>query len=207
MTQPDDGFAQEVRAAAKATAREWSDVIDADDMEQEMWLRLLDSSKSYVERVQALNPGERRAVLNNIGHQLGMKYRDDYDTFSGNYRYSSPEVRALLEGGALLGDEPDIDSVTVRVDLTEGVQTLAEKNSNYFAVLVNKYVHGIDPNNGSERMRLTRAIDLLTRLMNGAHRRGHSWYQGPGNRTVTTNRLAQVITTKDYKGGYDEGRR
>ena len=185
MTQRDDGFAQEVRAAAKAIAREWSDVIDADDMEQEMWVKLLASTEANMSAIKGMAPDRRRGVLNSIATQVGMKYRDDYDAFSGNYQYSSSEVRALLEDGALLGDEPDIDSVTVRVDLAEGVQTLAEKNSNYFAVLVNKYIHGIDPNNGLERMRLTRAIDLLTRLMNGAHRRSHTEYvEGPGSRKV-----------------------
>lgn len=208
----------DVKRAARTTAREWADIIDADDAEQEIWLRLLDSSKNYLEQVARLERETRQALLAKIGHQVGMKYRDDYELFSGNHRYGTYQVRDLLEAGVLdrVADESlavwelpesvvrqiertDNETLTEMIDLFEGLKDLARRNPRYAEVVVANYRNG-EPIH-EHRKDLTRAVDALTVSMNNCHRRKVAEYEeGIGTRKVISNEKARVISQRQYAG-------
>jgi hypothetical protein len=221
---------QEVKTAATTIGREWADVIDSDDAEQEIWLRLLGAGTNpetgieYVVEVAGWDIKVRTSVLKEIGHQIGMQYRDDYELFSGNYVYGTREVRDMLDRGVLdsengdygVPDVPiwempesvieqisrtDTDTATERIDLFLGLKRLARRNSSYFIAIHNRYVLDlpIDNSTSTESNRLTRAVDSLAREMNGAHRKRVAEHiEGPGTRTVLTNVQAQKLTRSDY---------
>src|SRR5690606_39471710 len=76
-----------------------------------------------------MEPGARADVLARIGTHIASRYRDDYDYFTGNFRYSTREVRKILERGALYEERTRTD--TERLDLDEGVALLRKRNPRY----------------------------------------------------------------------------
>lgn len=214
-------IADDVKTAARTTAREWADVIDADDAEQEIWERLLDSSKNYVDQVAELTKWERIALLTKIGHQVGMEYRDSYELFSGNHRYGTDQVRVLLEAGVLnrvvdeaipLWELPesiiqkiertDNETLSEMIDLFDGLRALSKRNEKYARFILAEFRDGQPIH--EHRRQLTRAVDALASAMNNSHRRQVAEYeQGPGTRKVISNEKARLISQRHYSGGTD----
>lgn len=212
----------DVKRAARTAAREWADVIDADDAEQEIWIRLLESSKKYLSDVSEMDKGARVSVLEMIGHQVGMKYRDDYELFSGNHRYGTKQVRDLLEAGVLdrVADESlavwelpesvvrqiertDNETLTEMIDLFEGMKDLNKRNPRYASIIIDNYRDGNQEGtlSATDRKTLTRAVDALTVAMNNCHRRKVAEYEeGIGTRKVISNEKARVISQRQYSG-------
>src|SRR5690554_4468836 len=95
MTNVTD-FSKEISYASKVVANQWPGVIQADDVEQEIYLRLLETSGS-VEKLATMTSEERRNSLVHVGHQIGSRYKNDYELFSGNCYYGTEHVRAILD--------------------------------------------------------------------------------------------------------------
>lgn len=211
----------DVKTAARTTAREWAAVTTADDAEQDIWVRLLESPGSVDTLTEMDQPGRVKA-LTNIGRQIASGQRDDFGYFSGNYHYSSDEVREILDNGALESERiqsdhtaamqniweydweiikqferTDTETATQRIDLALGLQGLRDAKSPYFAVIVNKFVHELDPDH---RKTLTRAIDSLTDEMNRVNTRRKFNYEGVGGRRSMGNSTAQEVTGSEYDG-------
>lgn len=224
MTEDDyRALESDVKTAARTTAREWEGMIDADDAEQEVWVRLLESPSSMTE-ILGMDKPARVSALTRIGRQIGSQYRDDYGYFSGNYSYGTEEVREMLDRGALDSEETsgdfgagmpplwelplniigklertDTETATERVDLVLGVRGLRDSKSPYYAEIINRYVYDITPQDGGARKQLTRAVDALTNEMNRVNTRRKAGYeQGPGTRKVMTNAEAQKLTRNEY---------
>ena len=194
-------FHNEVKSISKAVAREWADVTDFDDLHQDVWVRICSSSDKYLDELLNMESSRRMAILRTLAQRSAQQSRNDFEVFNGNFRYASHEVRFLLEHEVIVKQPPDIVTATIRSDLDKGLTKLAERNSQYYAILVNKYIHGIQPANGAERMNLTRAVDKLTSYMNGSHRQSHVEWQeksGPGSRKVMSNNAAQYVTESRY---------
>lgn len=214
-------LAADVTIAARTVGREWADVITVEDAEQEIWLRLLESSEGYMAKVAGLDKALRIAQLTKIGHQAAMKQRDAYELFTGNHRYGTKQVRALLEAGILeraveettpLWELPesvvrqiersDNETLSEMLDLFAGLKDLWRRNEQYAKFIVAEFQEG-NPIHGHAQ-NLTRAVDALTSAMNNCHRRRHAEYsEGPGTRDVITNSRAQIIKSHDYGGDYD----
>ena len=215
-------ISDDVKRAARTTAREWEDVIDVDDAEQEIWSRILESSKGYAAQISALEKEPRQGLLAKIGHQIGMKYRDDYELFSGNHRYGTYQVKELLEAGILdrVADEAiavwelpesvvrqiertDNETLTEMIDLFEGLKDLRKRNEKYASLIVSEYRDGdrTESMSATDRKSLTRAIDALAVSMNNCHRRKVAEYlEGPGTRKVISNEKARFISQRQYSG-------
>ncbi len=205
----------DIAKAARSVAREWADVIDAEDAEQEIWLRILESSNGYLEEVAGLDQNARIELARMIGHQVAMKYRNDYEYFNGNYYYGTEEVRELLAHASLLNEteegmqpwempesvirqiiRPESETVSEMVDLAQGLEKLSNRNPRYVDILLARYKDHAPIHGHSEE--LTRAVDALTREMNNARRSLRAQYQdGPGTRKVMLNSAAQGITSNN----------
>lgn len=212
----------DVQSAARKVAREWADVITAEDAEQEIWLRILSSSNDYLSKIVELEKAARVAVLAQIGHQVGLKYRDDYELFSGNHRYGTYQVRELLDSGVLAGrvdeaiplwempesvvrqiERTDNETLTEMMDLFGGLKALYRRNPRYAEIIESEYGANpsIEPLDNADRVRLTRAVDALTSAMNNAHRRSFAEYsEGPGSRKATSNEKSRAISQRQYSG-------
>lgn len=210
----------DVKTAAKTTAREWDGIIETDDAEQEIWVRLLESPSSLAE-ISGMDQAARVSALTRIGRQIGSGYRDDYGYFSGNYQYSANEVREMLDRGALEAnptdgdfgsdmppiweyeasiiqqfERTDTETATQRIDLALGMRGLRDAASPYFAIIVNKFRNGIGPDHWKTT---TRAVDALTHEMNRVNtRRKANYEQGPGTRKAMSNDQAQKLTRNEY---------
>jgi len=201
-----------IRWAAVKVAREWVSVVDEDDLAQEMSVQLFD----YADRLVEMDQAARMAILIRAAHQIANQERTDYEYFTGNFRYSTTEVRRLLEAGALDGasyvvaEQPvsvpgDVfggaDAVHLFIETEREVSVedidvrcaIRHIKPNHQMTLINQYVRGIQ---AEDRKAVTRAIDALTVVMNRAFRRGRTDHNGPGSRKAMSNARAAVINKR-----------
>ncbi|GAA1940189.1 hypothetical protein [Amycolatopsis minnesotensis] len=177
-----------VQKAARITALEWPNVIDAEDAEQEIVLSLL--ADSYATTVAELDDAARLRVLVKIGGHVAARYRGDYETFSGNVLYSTKEVRRLLDGGALNERGSKFDAG--RADVVAAFVSLP---ADYQNALRKRYVVRGGQTEARARKQLQRAVDALTELMNRAVRRTTREHDdGPGSRTAISNEEARRLS-------------
>lgn len=169
-----------VRAIAHKTASYWPGTIDADDVEQEISLRLLELSDDALERLDQSPHAGVMSTLRMLGMQIASDYRNDYESFSGNYRYSGEEVRSLLESGALVFS--DELTATERVDLMAAMERLQETSPQYAEALFRRYAEGIPDRGKSDENARLRAIRALTREMNRNFNRTTAEHEGPALR-------------------------
>lgn len=178
----------DIQRAARVTALEWPNVIDADDAEQEIVLLLL--SDAYAVTAAGLDEKARLRVLVKIGAQIASRYRGEYETFSGNVMYSTKEVRKLLDGGALTerGDRFDPGRADVQ-------GSLADLSDDHRAILRARYAEGAAPSDARSRKQLQRAVDALTELMNRVRRKNTREHDdGPGSRKAISNEQARRLS-------------
>lgn len=187
----------EIKRAAMKVGREWGAVTTPEDIEQSIVMHLLE--KNTAVRLFEFDAPARRELLEKIGQQLAVQERVDYDYFTGNFRYSTREVRELLERGALY--EERTRTRTERLDLDEGSELLRKRNARYAEVIADRYLLGNPASGSTARKDLTRAVDLLTDCMNQVHKnRERAYEEGPGTRTVLSNAQAMALTSNQYAG-------
>ena len=152
-----------VQREAKQAERRWNNIIEADDIEQEIWLWMVE--RPGVQRqLQNANPAEIAAVLKRSADQICSKERLDLDHFSGNYHYTPGEVRGLLEE---VGTEYDVHSADEKVDLQLGLDDLLQYHPEYFEMIEQVYYLGETFANADPRRKAKdRAVDKLTEIMN-----------------------------------------
>lgn len=183
--------------AAKRVAFQWPDHVGVDDLTQDMLFHLLESPGT-VERLFDEDLGVQRAFLVKLGHQIASDTQVDYDRFSGNYLYDTGEVRGMLERQIWYSTidqwRPEIS------DLTSGLATLKQSNSNYWAVLMARYEQEIVPDHddATGKRKIRRAVAALTRKMNYAGRdRERLRIEGPGTRKCASNLACQSLTDRE----------
>jgi hypothetical protein len=186
----DIDLAADVAKAARKAAYGWPEMVDADDVEQEIWVRLLESP-GRAQLARRLPEDERVGLLTMIGRQASSDLRDDYDHFHGNYFYDRQEVVQHLENGALTNDTPCDDPEIL--DITEAMSGIRDRHQ----ILIRKrFVFG-EFVGKTDKDALGRAVTSLTRQMNRIHRNRQLPYeQGPGTRRVLSNGHARVITER-----------
>lgn len=170
---------EDVRRAAVQVGRDWAAVTDAEEVEQEITLALLANNQATV--VAEMDPDERRVALRKVGQQFASRARMDFDYFTGNFRYSTREVRSILEDGGMTGER--VQTSTERLDLDEGLTLLRSRNAGYAEAIGRRYLVGEQAADATARKHLTRAVDALTDAMNNVHRnRARAYTEGPGTR-------------------------
>lgn len=177
----------DVRRAARFTARSWYPVIEEEDAEQEIILRIMEAD--YLETIVALDPAARAETLRKIGAQIASEYRNAYDHFSGNFYYSTNDVREILKRVGT--NREKASSNTERLDLEEGLEVLRERNPRYENAIIRRYWHEEDIH---DTKLLSRATDLLTEYMNNVHRNRGGFTEGVGTRRLISSRKAKAIS-------------
>lgn len=154
-----------VTKEAKAAEYRWHAILDADDVEQGLWLFIVESPaiQAYLSEAE---PGQVKKALKTKADAVCSKERLDYDRFSGNWHYTNFETRELLNkwGEELLPDEESL--APEQQDFTEALKILRDSNPNHYEVLEDKFVAGSQARSGAEKMAVSRAIDKLTEIMN-----------------------------------------
>lgn len=178
-----EDFREKVRKAARSVTG--STQIEAEDIEQDMWVWFLENPVQYNSYVELEDPFKQ---LKKVAKQQIYKANSAYEHFSGNYVYNPGEVRGLLSEYLL---DVELEALCEHVDLTEALLMLRESNPSYFKLIIDKWVHGISPANSAAQ---TRAVDKLALLMNRVNRSARYSYEGPGNRKSVSNTVAVVWT-------------
>lgn len=207
-----------IRKAARYVAFQWPGIVEEEDLIQDISLHLLERPNS-VTKLGEMEDGVRLKWIKGIGHQIANRERIDYEHFSGNFRYSVNEVKALLSSGILeeLGEElrsswkaEDYTSKgggfedalltknSMETDLRRGMKALASSNSGYYAAVHRRYLGG---EMSVDRHSLHRALTSLTDHMNRSFKRQHlNRPDGPGTRRAISNALARSQCSKETGG-------
>jgi hypothetical protein len=211
----------EVEKAAKTVAFKWPNVVSEEDMEQELYLFLLERPGVIEKLLAEFDDKNRLNAVVALGHQIASKERDDYEVFSGNFRYSVNEVKGLLEDRALHHESPELGSnwsvsedfiqggefedtvlnkLASETDLRRGLKMLAAKNSNYAEIIQRRYLRDevIPQSETGARDRLTRALTALTTEMNRSFKQQQKDHDGPGSRKPVTAQQAHYKSKANW---------
>lgn len=175
-------FREKVDKAARSAASS-NKQIDWEDVAQDIWVRMLEDPADYDRLTKMEDPF---GPLKRIAKQEIYKQNSSYEHFTGDYIYTSGEVRGLLREYLI---DVTLESVAEHVDLVEGLLLLREKNSALFKVLTDKYVHGIEPKDAKYTQR---GVDTLTVQMNQVNKGARYSYEGVGSRKVMSNATFQA---------------
>lgn len=168
-----------VRKAATSASQRWNGLLDADDIEQELWLFIAETPSAQAYLNDSGNNQVRRA-LRQRADVICSKERIDYDKFSGNWHYSPAEVRSLLKD---VIDAQDIPSEEF-IDLQKGMEELRDKHPEYHETVVRVFFRD---DRDVTAMKKSRAVDKLTALMNRSRTtRSAERTEGPGTKPTIT---------------------
>lgn len=198
MSQAVAVIRQDVKHAASTVHRRWIDIGPKEDLEQDLWCEILDKDNSALpEKLAALEPGDRKAVLINLAHRCASRERDSYLLWSGKYIYGTEEVKAALKEGVDTDELCSLETLSFRLDMQDAMKCIAKTNPSYVQAIEDYYLHEIKPDDAG-RMRLTRARDRLTLEMNRVNTRRHFDYsQSVTGRAAVSNSTGQHYVKDD----------
>lgn len=181
----------DIRSVARSVAGRWSNTVGGDDLVQDISVILL--RDRYAERLLGMDLPARKYVLGKIAGRVAAQEATDYEHFSGNFTYSTNEVRDLLSRGGLdapghelvdgeyvdtnAGDPIAVSACEISVDgidLRTAFGRLSERKQ---GLLADRYVLGVTSADASVRKELSRAVDALTHEMNQAGRKARQEYE------------------------------
>lgn len=177
-----DDFREKVNKAARSVAGRNS-AVDWEDIAQDVWVRMLEDLSYYHELCAQEDPFPS---LKKVAKQEMYKANNALEFFTGNYTYTSGEVRGLLSEYLI---DVELEVIAEHVDLVEGLLLLRTSNSSYFKILIDKHVHGVEPRDAKYTQR---AVEKLTEMMNQVNKAARYSYEGPGSRKVMTNAQANA---------------
>jgi hypothetical protein len=179
---------EDIKRVAESIASLWDVAVDPDDLTQDMAERLLRDKTATT--VTSCDRDARRSYLQIVAKQVASGHLASYEFHSGQYTYTSDDVRELLDEGALVrvtDNDPEDESTTFSVEDTDlRIAFADEDNLSEFHrnILWNEFV---DNAYEGHSQNVTRAVRSLTRGMNNNHS-----HDGPGSRKVVSNSAAQV---------------
>lgn len=185
-----EGLERAVKKAAATVAWQWRDFIEADDLEQELWVWYLESG-SVQAKLDSNTPEETHGLLVRQAHRIASETRRKYGQSVMDYEYSIDDARGALDGT----DTRDF----VQDDLEYALDELRDKNSEQSVLIREKFVHGLSMGSAARRQMLMRAVESVADLMNQSHRdkaygymefEGCTLGDGPGTRKVVSNATA-----------------
>ncbi|WP_190822026.1 hypothetical protein [Saccharopolyspora pogona] len=187
-----------VKTAAIVTADEWSGVIESVDVEQELWLKLLESPNS-ASKLAEMNEAARKKSLLRMGKQIAAVESSSYELFSDQVHYSTDEVREMLEAGALVGE--GFNSDDERIDFEIAIEVVRDGNPQYIEYLWGYYeLDEFSLHSSTNKERLGRAVRKLTDHMNNTTKIRNERYDGPGSREAMSNARAIGLSGTTWDG-------
>lgn len=181
-----DEFREKVDKAARSVAGN-STAFDWEDISQSMWVWFLENPKQYEDYIVLEDPFRQ---LKKVAKQEVAKANNAWEWYSGQYTYTPPEVRGLLNEYLF---DVTIEAISEHVDLVEGLLMLRSDAPSYFKAVIGKWVNNEDPHTQT----VERAVEKLTVSMNRVNQAARYSYEGPGSRKALTN--TQAIARKEQE--------
>jgi DNA-directed RNA polymerase specialized sigma24 family protein len=189
-----------IERAARFVAADFPGV-EAEDLRQDLWVIVLE---------KGLDPEHHGAasLLEKIAKHKAWEYRKDHLYDTSQYDYRQSDVRELLEttfqrdawqgawAPADAASEDRMQGFEMRADIKIAWEKLPES---YKKVIFMRYALGDTlPNN--ERVRLTRAIDRLTEILNFYQTEPEEFVMlgHPGTRRARNNATSAAYISKTY---------
>lgn len=168
-----------VKRAARSASNTWYGLLDPDEIEQELWLQIFESPAT-AGKLEGSDPDLVTDLLARMADRICIQERADYEHFTGNYRYSVNEVKALAELFFVrTGEELLVDLV----DFEVGFELLTETNPHYAEVVFRRYALGEAPAEKAQQHYLSKGLTKLTDHMNRHHKdREREYRDGPGTK-------------------------
>jgi len=180
-----EDFYRAVERAARNTAEKWP-LEEWEDLNQDVWVRLLEKPNTLEKCLESDNPAP---MLSRICGQIATENQLKRNLFQGKNPYNPVQVRSMLDAGIL--KDYNVATVSESHDFSYGMLDLKKANDDYFQIVVSKYKKELDV---KEKMKITRAIDKLTDLMNITVLKAPKYHDGPGSRKAVSNDRAQWVT-------------
>lgn len=177
--------------------------MDTEDISQQIWLVLFDRTPGQFAVLTDAEPDFVGQVIYRAGHDYCATERYYYTFHSAEYVYTPDDVRTLLgeaffnpvawETTPLKEKEISITSGGLCIPLMDIRTAFNALDSDDQKVVRERYEFGI-PGDATERSRVMRAVDRMTRTINRNIVLGKKEHEGIGSRTATTNAAALAST-------------
>lgn len=171
-----------VKSVAQQAAYRWNGLVEADDIEQDLWLFIM-TSPSVSEYMDRSSDGEIRSALRKKADSICSQERDSYDHFTGNFHYSTRDVADIL---ARVADCLGVTEAE-RMDLQLGMEELEAEYPNQFENVHKYYIEKQPAPKGAIQRRKSRCLEKLTTTMNRKRsQRDLDRAEGLGTRPLST---------------------
>ncbi|WP_298075383.1 hypothetical protein [uncultured Corynebacterium sp.] len=171
-----------VKSVARQAAYRWNGLVDAEDVEQDLWLFIM-TSPSVSEYMDRSSDGEIRSALRKKADSICSQERDSYDHFTGNFHYSTRDVADIL---ARVADCLGVTEAE-RMDLQLGMEELEAEYPNQFENVKKYFYAGAESRDRVDRVRKSRCLEKLTTTMNRKRsQRDLDRAEGLGTRPLST---------------------
>lgn len=153
----------DVKSAAFKAEQRWRNIMDADDIEQELWM-FITTSPAVQEYLSTADKTQTASALLNKADSICSEERLALDRFHGNWHYNVAEIKSLLQRYNTSDPIPDEE----RFDLEESLEHLKAINIEYYDLLIDVYENGEVEKyrQGNLQRRHARAHEKLTDIMN-----------------------------------------
>lgn len=156
-----------VQQAAKVCARQWPDVLDAEEIQQELWIEILTNPKLRDWIAQCLSNDETSRAVNAFirkGTTICSRERISYEVFSGQWIYSTSEVDQLLWK---ISYEQQLMSSEI-ADVQSALKTLKRASPAHYLTVYEAYISRNPDYTRVDKLkkRKSRALKRLTEIMN-----------------------------------------
>jgi len=203
------GMDRDIERVARHMEMEWPEVVDSwQDMANDIMTRLVKDNQAVT--VANLEYKARKKVLHRIGQQIASAMRDDYEHFTGNFLYSTGEIRSILSSGILSGlsevvegGEVDdarswvyngVKQTRTRLEHVDVLNAYMDLEKSHQTWLIRRFVNNEVIDSANDRKSVTRAVDRLTDILNRKRRRSVAEHNGPGARKAVRNTQSRQET-------------
>ncbi|WP_099051378.1 hypothetical protein [Mycobacteroides salmoniphilum] len=188
-----------IAKAARSVAYQWPGVVEADDVEQAIYLKLLESPGT-VAKVEGFEERAKYRFLTRMGHQIASQERTDYDYYKGAFNYSVDDVKSALKDRILTVPVFEKGQIEIGCDLFDALGGLKVE---YIEAIYTRYAEDAVPTPGAAQKRLSDALGRLTDEMNKVAKRNFAAREdGPGTRASITPAAAQYLSKETYNADY-----
>jgi DNA-directed RNA polymerase specialized sigma24 family protein len=114
-----------VRSAAVQAANNFPTFIEADDVAQDVWVKLLDAPAMLNKLLDDENVAGMKALIHKIAWREAIREREDYEVYKYEHIYGVDDVKRVI---ATKTNEPELEDDAEVMDFTEALETLYKRN-------------------------------------------------------------------------------
>ena len=179
-------LSEPIKRASLSVAINWYGLLSEDDIEQEIWVEILESPATARDLTNA-DPDLLVDLLIHKANRICIKERDNYEHYSGNYRYSVNEIKEIAKQYFVRSGE---EIVAEFIDFEAGFARLEEDNPTYAEAIVRRYALGEMTTGKSAYSKAHQhGVTKLTNLMNrNFKQREYEYENGPETRVPNGTR-------------------